>query len=1797
MKHRIVLAVACAAVGQLFATDGVWTGAGEDGCWTNAANWVNGVIPGQCYDESGVLVGRQGDTATFGAVEAGAQTTIDLDGLYSICFVTVTGATAPVYTFGTSSAQILPMQGGGAGTANQANDGYSRFLVAAGVVNMPVFRAGFGVDVDVPLANFSNYGANVTLQNDGAGTLYLNNFGYPKVLDSACKGKNHRINFAGTGDIQINGVWKIRNNDNTGNYQVILEQTTGRLILNSNLKTAPQDGWCVWLFSSSKHNTYHRTLYINEGCGLYIANSSNALNYNSNTTIDGPGELRFCGVDSNTSWRGAILSGGYNLYLKCHVTSTGKYGAFGVNGSGPTHLLGNMDFSGMLTSVGQNGAIITPSIGRKGEASQFGSGTALRIGWKNGGIRYTGAGETTDRDIILCERYKGVSTASSPDKTANGFIEQSGTGEWFVDSTLVVEPTGETHVFSLKGDVAPAGYFRTALADGEDALALRKLGAGTWVLTAANTFTGGTTIEGGTLKLAKGATLASPVEFKGSGVTLEVEADGATQVSSPLKVTSGSATLKVTGTGTYEVAGLTQSAGTLNVVCDTRSVRLKVAGQGAGAAGTWLTVNGEAADFNANGEIVKRTIAIDTEIAARGDTVPNDATKNVGIVSSGSGGADTLAAAETAVKALVQKSTTDAVVAIGAGERLSAETLHIDEDAAALTVGAVPGQGTFVASGSEFAIENESEADLTVGAAWNFNAGTIRKDGVGLFRSLAPFDFTGSLILRGGLFAVADGTGLSASLAGTGTFVKESGNDWCFTKNQNDFSGDFVITGGYNTLSFNYNETAAKFGNFDGALVITNGATLDLSSGREAHPENLATDIQFGKKEVRISGTGAHGDGVIRFGYYNGVDGTLNGRADSYGRCFQRLTLDDDALIGISNCYSGVGIAGSALDPAILNMNGHTLSTYGFGKLVFENMFVTNAGAIRVDCPPYKLGYGTRAAIDLGANADLGDADSPALTMGRTSTIYMKKFMPQRRPLVIDDADVIMTTVSSATAENSDPNLNHWAGPVTVNANPETGAPYSLQVSMSTNLGTTGNPDNQMVTISGPIGGPGGITFMGCGTLNLLNPANTFAGGLNMGGAERSRVFAAWPGSLPDYSSVTVQNGRLTVDGLNWTSEKYAELLRSGTFKSSAIVTLTAAIDPSHGEDATVSFEPGALVGPTEWIGCDGKGTLVVTGATESEANLVVYDGILKVSGDEPMRFGSTKVAGDPARGEEATLLVENAKDVVFAGNMDAGKCDSTSKLKGKIVIRNARVTMPLPLPTGKEAITSSITLGESRGDATMIVEAGGVVTNKINMGTSGDAHGALIVRGGDVCNWTDQSAVINWGSAACAYLGIESGRYSQGGWVARLGDTYPCVVQQTGGEFVHFDPSYVAIVAAHGFGHYYMNAGSLKSPYQTFCICETTDRAGWGAHGVLTLDGPTAFASFPALSVANTSNTVGIVNLNAGTIETKYVGGFQNRGGSCSYLNFNGGTLRGSQQEALLYGAGFAGANSALTRVTVFEGGATFDTNGGDRRIYAPLCAPEGNGVTSLMIDGVYTSRYVGAPAIKITGDGYGASAHALFDADSGRVTAIKITSPGCNYTQATATLTYGNKNVEGGMFTFAPQTGGGITKIGEGMLTLYATNTYAGATVVKAGTLKAGGDWAFPSNTVVKLEGGTLDTNGKKCAFEDVECGSGSLVGDLATDSLTVDMAEVVKGNHVTVNGKVTLGEGSLLTLTNLAAFDPTDLSRRRIVLATADAWEGEFESVPTIEGPNGRLWQVKTGAQDLVLSYPLGMMMLVR
>ena len=111
-----------------------------------------------------------------------------------------------------------------------------------------------------------------------------------------------------------------------------------------------------------------------------------------------------------------------------------------------------------------------------------------------------------------------------------------------------------------------------------------------------------------------------------------------------------------------------------------------------------------------------------------------------------------------------------------------------------------------------------------------------------------------------------------------------------------------------------------------------------------------------------------------------------------------------------------------------------------------------------------------------------------------------------------------------------------------------------------------------------------------------------------------------------------------------------------------------------------------------------------------------------------------------------------------------------------------------------------------------------------------------------------------------------------------------------------------------------------------------------------------------------------------------------------------------------------------------------------------------------------------------------------------------------------ASATLAIGNDNTNTDFFGIL-QDGASVlalAKVGTGTLTLSGDNTYGGATLVSAGTLRAGSATAFSPNSAFILNG-QLDLNGFSNTI-------GSLAGDGTVTNNGADIATLAVGNDNT-------------------------------------------------------------------------------
>lgn len=167
------------------AVTGYWTGGGEDGKWSNPANWQGGVIPG-IYSNATDRVGNAGDTAVFGEVAANAQTVIDLADQYTILNVKIEG-NAPSYCFGSSRSE-----------------GQKLSLEASGVISIAAEVATTQTILQVGLPS----AANSTLRNNSAAMVT-----YYDVYRAAgyTSGTPWTFYLDGSGPITIGGAVKYDN--------------------------------------------------------------------------------------------------------------------------------------------------------------------------------------------------------------------------------------------------------------------------------------------------------------------------------------------------------------------------------------------------------------------------------------------------------------------------------------------------------------------------------------------------------------------------------------------------------------------------------------------------------------------------------------------------------------------------------------------------------------------------------------------------------------------------------------------------------------------------------------------------------------------------------------------------------------------------------------------------------------------------------------------------------------------------------------------------------------------------------------------------------------------------------------------------------------------------------------------------------------------------------------------------------------------------------------------------------------------------------------------------------------------------------------------------------------------------------------------------------------------------------------------------------------------------------------------------------------------------------------------------
>lgn len=521
------------------AASASWDG-DTDGTWTTSTNWAGDVAaPGT----------GTGEVATFNGA-GGGNTTLELDGVTIFDIKVNSGAAA--YTFGAGAIgdDTLTLEAGG-----------SLFL-GNGLSNNQTFNANVVL---------SDSGSVVDLQNNGSAAALII---AGDISIAAGSSSNAWLRFRGAGDVIINDVDTtnstgtfllesraghgiVNGTVNGGNTLIQLagsEITTGAAgvlgagtlqvrqgDLNLNNTTANQAFSSVTIGHATLGNGT-ATITMASGAGIDLNGNITYVDDSvvANTGLITGGEIQLTAtrtvtVDDNTGVAGPELT------IASDIHSSGDSFDLTKQGTGTLRLTGtnNSTNNGINRTRLREGVLQIESQTNLGDLqTRVSNGTTAAV------LEYVGAGGTVGNIW-----HSGTGTT-------NATIRANGTGAADFND---FRDNGTGTVTTLDGSSTANNLISDDLGEWADT-SLTKAGTGTWVISAANTYTGSTTVSGGILSIASTGAINST-----SGVSIgsgEFNFSSSTALTQAVRFSGAGGTLS--GTGTIDLAVDVTSGNTLS---------------------------------------------------------------------------------------------------------------------------------------------------------------------------------------------------------------------------------------------------------------------------------------------------------------------------------------------------------------------------------------------------------------------------------------------------------------------------------------------------------------------------------------------------------------------------------------------------------------------------------------------------------------------------------------------------------------------------------------------------------------------------------------------------------------------------------------------------------------------------------------------------------------------------------------------------------------------------------------------------------------------------------------------------------------------------------------------------------------------------------------------------------------------------------------------------------------------------------------------------------------------------------
>jgi fibronectin-binding autotransporter adhesin len=312
----------------------------------------------------------------------------------------------------------------------------------------------------------------------------------------------------------------------------------------------------------------------NATSGFTLAGSSIVLGGDISTVASGSAITDTISLAMQmTGNRGVNTSTNHNLIISGAISQATGTRSFTKAGAGELTLqnAGNTYLGATIINAGTLTVNVAGGITNAGVASALGSGTVANslVRFSGGTLNVTLGAGGTDRQVQIGSTTTGTNSAGANinNNSVNGSTPLVFSNTAF---NLSAGPTTITanRLLTLGGANTDANAISGVISDNNTAgggtISLTKSGAGRWILSGTNTYTGATTVNGGTLLVSAGGSIAqSSLTTVTTGTTLTANGTvGAVTVNS-------GGTLNGAGTvGTTTVAGtLTpgNSPGVLNV--------------------------------------------------------------------------------------------------------------------------------------------------------------------------------------------------------------------------------------------------------------------------------------------------------------------------------------------------------------------------------------------------------------------------------------------------------------------------------------------------------------------------------------------------------------------------------------------------------------------------------------------------------------------------------------------------------------------------------------------------------------------------------------------------------------------------------------------------------------------------------------------------------------------------------------------------------------------------------------------------------------------------------------------------------------------------------------------------------------------------------------------------------------------------------------------------------------------------------------------------------------------------------